>query len=592
MSTPNALARHVMGVERVDINRMVLSATDRAPVRAILPEIKDAFRTTSWPLPPGTQGIIQIRKLDMGRIARGASRQSLSRHLSDVTRHLPLTIYRRGTLIPNDVAAVHWPGPAERLAAVLIAQAKGGVLPWWVSETMGRGGQKQGSTPGNLARFLQGLPPEQRAARLGALLVELADQNAPKATALPVASGAKRALAVFPDLVFWFDTFEVPQTEPNQDVDQRHPASVDQHSYVILRKRFIASIPLLQRTKIANWIAGASLSKGHELAALTAIVMQCRGLSAVPELLARQVTSIPKHWHEQGGRRPSLAQGQDKKTIAQIDTERDPEQRTDPSAKTPIGPTSLPRLKPPIAAPVDHPEDLIWPEYMTRLGGVPIMINLLHLTGVQHYDQVLQQTLCLQVFNALLLRAGYEGDAMHDALIEPLLSSAPVRGGLPVIYPSVTALACGPSTFYLTRIAAQPGRWALCLRPSGVVIGILNGAAFGHLREQLPKTQWRVAGDTLAPEVVHLNLARGLQILLQRVCFHLCQQSWRQVLHRPAWLDHSATHVDVTCDLNDVRIAERRSGLDVSPGWVAWFARVVSLHFERLDTTHPMPEVP
>jgi hypothetical protein len=55
------------------------------------------------------------------------------------------------------------------------------------------------------------------------------------------------------------------------------------------------------------------------------------------------------------------------------------------------------------------------------------------------------------------------------------------------------------------------------------------------------------------------------------------------VLDRTAWLHASATHLDVTCDLNSVRIEERRAGLDLSPGWVPWLARVVNIHFEPFE---------
>jgi hypothetical protein len=54
---------------------------------------------------------------------------------------------------------------------------------------------------------------------------------------------------------------------------------------------------------------------------------------------------------------------------------------------------------------------------------------------------------------------------------------------------------------------------------------------------------------------------------------------------RPARLSLTPTHADVFFDLNDVSLPVRRAGLDLDPGWVAWFGRVVGFHYERAPWT-------
>lgn len=49
---------------------------------------------------------------------------------------------------------------------------------------------------------------------------------------------------------------------------------------------------------------------------------------------------------------------------------------------------------------------------------------------------------------------------------------------------------------------------------------------------------------------------------------------------RPARLSVSATHVDVHFRLGDCDIRVRRVGLDLDPGWLPWFGRVVAFHYE------------
>jgi hypothetical protein len=49
---------------------------------------------------------------------------------------------------------------------------------------------------------------------------------------------------------------------------------------------------------------------------------------------------------------------------------------------------------------------------------------------------------------------------------------------------------------------------------------------------------------------------------------------------RPAHLTVSPTHVDLHFRLQDTDLRVRRLGLDIDPGWLPWFGRVVSFHFD------------
>jgi hypothetical protein len=58
---------------------------------------------------------------------------------------------------------------------------------------------------------------------------------------------------------------------------------------------------------------------------------------------------------------------------------------------------------------------------------------------------------------------------------------------------------------------------------------------------------------------------------------------------RPARLSLTPTHADMFFALSDVSLAVRRTGLDLDPGWVPWFGRVVSFHYGRLPWTGNNP---
>jgi len=53
------------------------------------------------------------------------------------------------------------------------------------------------------------------------------------------------------------------------------------------------------------------------------------------------------------------------------------------------------------------------------------------------------------------------------------------------------------------------------------------------------------------------------------------------------WADRS--HLEVHCRMADVRLAVRRAGLDVDPGWLPWLGRVVRLHYDDPPELGPAP---
>jgi hypothetical protein len=48
---------------------------------------------------------------------------------------------------------------------------------------------------------------------------------------------------------------------------------------------------------------------------------------------------------------------------------------------------------------------------------------------------------------------------------------------------------------------------------------------------------------------------------------------------RPARISLTPTHADVFFELSAASLAVRRAGLDLDPGWLPWFGRVVDFHY-------------
>ena len=65
----------------------------------------------------------------------------------------------------------------------------------------------------------------------------------------------------------------------------------------------------------------------------------------------------------------------------------------------------------------------------------------------------------------------------------------------------------------------------------------------------------------------------------RRLCRRLGRMGLSQLVRRPGGISFTRTHLDVTFGLNQVDIRVRRAGLDLDPGWLPWFGRVVMFHY-------------
>ncbi len=52
-----------------------------------------------------------------------------------------------------------------------------------------------------------------------------------------------------------------------------------------------------------------------------------------------------------------------------------------------------------------------------------------------------------------------------------------------------------------------------------------------------------------------------------------------RLIRRPGYIAHTRTHLDVYFNLREADIRIRRAGLDLDPGWLPWYGRVVLFHF-------------
>jgi hypothetical protein len=82
------------------------------------------------------------------------------------------------------------------------------------------------------------------------------------------------------------------------------------------------------------------------------------------------------------------------------------------------------------------------------------------------------------------------------------------------------------------------------------------------------------------------RLLRIWLIKLRKWCWRNGRLSLRDIVQRPGYITLTRTHLDVTLSIDSADIRIRRTGLDLDPGWLPWFGRVVHFHYHYRGELH------
>jgi hypothetical protein len=77
------------------------------------------------------------------------------------------------------------------------------------------------------------------------------------------------------------------------------------------------------------------------------------------------------------------------------------------------------------------------------------------------------------------------------------------------------------------------------------------------------------------------TLVRIWKLAVRRWCWRLAGLTVREIINRPGRILLNRADLDVTLSLELVDVRIRRVGLDLDPGWLPWFGRVVRFHYVR-----------
>jgi hypothetical protein len=121
---------------------------------------------------------------------------------------------------------------------------------------------------------------------------------------------------------------------------------------------------------------------------------------------------------------------------------------------------------------------------------------------------------------------------------------------------------------------AVPARWAVLVPPGGARPAVVARGSRPGLHAFAP------------PGQLPLPLLDAWLTAARRWCRRVARIGLADLIRRPGLVTASRMHLDLTFELRRTDIRIRRAGLDLDPGWLPWFGRVVQIHYERLEVPH------
>jgi hypothetical protein len=177
------------------------------------------------------------------------------------------------------------------------------------------------------------------------------------------------------------------------------------------------------------------------------------------------------------------------------------------------------------------------------------------------------------------LFAAPNDDPVLAALSDASLTPSPRRCEFVVPARWIGRIASGP--LLLRRIArdGEDGRARLLSDKTGLLpLALWRGRAPRAVREAIGAIPAR-RGPSLECDDDSDVLLRAWMTAMRRWCRRYAGLGLRQLARRPGRVLATRTHLDVVFDLNQAEMRIRRAGLDLNPGWLPWFGRVVTFHY-------------
>ena len=109
---------------------------------------------------------------------------------------------------------------------------------------------------------------------------------------------------------------------------------------------------------------------------------------------------------------------------------------------------------------------------------------------------------------------------------------------------------------------------------------LLLGAWRGPRPQALLQDCRRATRTSAVPGRLDAEVVEAWDVALRRWARRYAEMGLAELVLRPGRLTATPTHVDARFELGAAGLRVRRAGLDLDPGWLPWFGRVVTFHYD------------
>lgn len=133
-------------------------------------------------------------------------------------------------------------------------------------------------------------------------------------------------------------------------------------------------------------------------------------------------------------------------------------------------------------------------------------------------------------------------------------------------------------TFTIHRVIDDVNTRVLFDDSRRLALALWQGKASDRLRDLIGENSFRKDNSVVIP-TNYLVIIHTWLTAMRRWCRRYAHIGLHDLVHRSGRVLISRTHVDILFNHQQADIRIRRVGLDINPGWVPWFGRVVTFHY-------------
>lgn len=562
----------------IRVGSLQLLADSRDRVAPFVGDLEDALRTAS--LAAGGGAIVKIRRLNLGRIRPGLSRQALARLLEQRLAETPRVIARADRQLPGAAEAVVFPDLVTA-GAIAVDAALRGELPHWAIRQCFPGAVT-GTTGVRVYHVLEALRSARGISALGRL-GEVAPAGLRRLGAALASLAPHQLERLLDPIDLSLDPGPIASTVVAHGASAgratcRATGAIEQTTLLRSFDQALAAAPSLLRDAMATWLPiwGA---RSPRLTLMAAAIIAARGgepavVTGLIRLRAWLASLPPQaygHGYRDADSAPRATTGRHQTGVVSDAT---PASRIAPGAVGERPSAAVPTVVHTGASGHDAAAPL------SAHAGLWLLIAALRWAGVEAAERALGMPLGLAVMQAFAERAGIAADDPARGVLDDSWSFA-------LDAPVLPATAWRPGIEVMRRLAGQrrlrarrvaPGIATLELARHDQVLGMLDVRTLRQVR-----SAFRLAPGPARPAPANAELIRSLALSTQRLVRLLSGMRWRTLVERAGRVDISATHMDVTFDARQLDLRIRKGGFDIDPGWVPWLGRVVSFHYDYTE---------